>query len=63
MGRLGQVGYGAYNIKGTLLVIGPEGAQILEKKNTFDELLDTTIKEIQEEDIFLDYKINTGGTW
>ena len=61
MGSLGNVGYGAYNIKGTLLVVGPEGAQVLKRRSTLDELLDLTIEEAQEDDIFLDHRINTGG--
>ena len=63
MGQLGQVGFGAYNINGTLLVVGPEGAKILERKDTLEELLDEVIDGVQEDDVYLDYKINTGGTW
>ena len=62
MSFLGNVGYQLYNIKGGLLVVGPSETKSLAKssKEDIEELLDTVVMEMTEDDMFIDHKINRG---
>lgn len=61
MGQLGRIGYGVYNWKGKLLILHPNGAELLEERPYFEALYDDIIDKSEEEDVYEDHSINKGG--
>lgn len=62
MSYLAHIGYQLYNIQGGLLVVGPSETKSLAKSSAEDieELLNTVVMEMTEDDVFIDHKINRG---
>jgi hypothetical protein len=60
MGQLGYIGYGVYRINDkALLVFNPRGPQIFHLKSSLENIFDHMVEGLEEEDCYLDYKINT----
>ena len=58
MGQLGNLGYGVYNIDGLVFVVHPTGCKIYRKRNAEDSLLEEVLEQAEEEDCYMDYKLN-----
>jgi hypothetical protein len=62
LGRLGNIGYQIYNIQEGLLIVGSADIKLLDQSSLEDlrDLISSSLDEAQEEDLFLDHKINRG---
>ena len=58
MGQLGNTGCGVYNIDGLVFIIHQTGCKIYKRRNAEDSLLEELLERAEEEDCFMDYKLN-----
>lgn len=52
------VGYGLTWCKGKLLLFNPREVKLFRNQSSFDDLLDSTIEEATDQDIYVDHRLN-----
>lgn len=58
MGQLGNSGCGVYNIDGLVFVVYHDGCKVYRRRNAEDSLLEEVLEQAEEEDCYMDYKLN-----